>query len=132
VVLGHVGINVGDLAVARAYYGRLLPAVGFEPYLDALDQFAFRPAGGKRGTFLFFYPAVEDGPYSPHATGLQHLAFMVATRQAVHDVHALARELGSEELHPPQPWPQYPPPYYAAFWRDPSGITIEVVCHHDR
>jgi catechol 2,3-dioxygenase-like lactoylglutathione lyase family enzyme len=131
-VLGHLGLNVPDLAAARAYYGELLPALGFAPFLDADDQFAFMPAGGKRGTFLFFYPAAEDGPFSRRRSGLQHLAFMVPARQTVHDVHALALKLGSEAVHPPQEWPQYPPPYFAAFWLDPFGFMIEAVCHHDR
>jgi len=131
-MLGHLGLNVPDLDVARAYYRELMPALGFEPFLDAADQFAFMPAGGKRGTFLFFYPATDDGPFSRHRSGLQHLAFMVPTRQAVRDVHALARRLGSEVVHPPQEWPQYPPPYFAAFWLDPFGFMIEAVCHHDR
>ena len=131
-MLGHIGINVPDLAAARAYYARLLPALAFEPFLDAPDQFAYMPAGGRRGTYVFVYPATVDAPYSPEATGLQHLAFMVPTRQAVRDVHALAIPLGSTQVHAPQTWPDYPPPYFAAFWRDPFGITIEAVCHHDR
>lgn len=131
-MLGHLGLNVPDLDTARAYYGELMPALGFELFLDAVDQFAYQPAGGKRGTFLFFYPAAEDGAFSRHRNGLQHLAFMVPTRQAVHDVHASALRLGSSELHPPQEWPQYPPPYFASFWLDPFGFMIEAVCHHDR
>jgi catechol 2,3-dioxygenase-like lactoylglutathione lyase family enzyme len=131
-MLGHLGLNVPDLDGARAYYGELLPALGYAPFVDADDQFAYLPAGGKRGTFLFFYPAADDEPYSRHRSGLQHLAFMVPTRQAVHDAHALAGRLGSEELHAPQEWPQYPPPYFAAFWLDPFGFMIEAVCHHDR
>jgi catechol 2,3-dioxygenase-like lactoylglutathione lyase family enzyme len=131
-MLGHLGLNVPDLDAARAYYGELLPALGFAPFIDADDQFAYLPAGGKRGTFLFFYPAADDGPFSRHRSGLQHLAFMVPTRQAVHDAHALALQLGSEELYAPQEWPQYPPPYFAAFWLDPFGFMIEAVCHHDR
>ena len=131
-VLGHLGINVPDLDAARRYYGALLPALGFEVFVDDADQFAYMPAAGKRGTYLFFYPAGADGPYSPDATGLQHLAFIVPRRDAVRDAYALARQLGSAARHAPQDWPQYPPPYYAAFWSDPFGLTIEAVCHHDR
>lgn len=130
--LGHVGINVADLAAARRYYGLLLPALGYEPFLDDADQFAHRPAGGQRGAYLFFYPAGDAAPYSREGTGLQHLAFMVPTRQAVRDAHAAAVSLDSIERHAPQTWPQYPPPYFAAFWSDPFGITLEAVCHHDR
>jgi catechol 2,3-dioxygenase-like lactoylglutathione lyase family enzyme len=131
-VLGHLGVNVPDLAAAKRYYDQLMPLVGFEPFLDTVDQFAFRPHGGKPGTFVFFYPATEEGRYSRGRTGLQHLAFMVKTRSAVHDVHRLVTRLGSEVLHEPQSFPQYPPPYFATFWLDPFGLMLEAVCHHDR
>jgi catechol 2,3-dioxygenase-like lactoylglutathione lyase family enzyme len=131
-MLGHLGINVPDLPAARAYYGTLMPLLDFELFADAADQFAYMPAAGKRGTFLFFYPASDPAPYSRANTGLQHLAFMVPTRLRVREVHASALSLGSCEVHHPQHWPQYPPPYYAAFWLDPFGFMLEAVCHHDR
>lgn len=134
-MLGHLGVNVPDLVAAKRYYDQLMPLVGFEPFLTAEDEFAFRPAGGKPGTFVFFYPAAADscaGSYSRHRVGLQHLAFMVKTRSAVREVHQLVRRLGGEVLHEPQPFPQYPPPYFATFWLDPFGLMLEAVCHHDR
>lgn len=128
-----MGINVPDLDIARAYYGALLPRVGFEPFVDDDTQFAFMPADGKRGTYLFFYPAPGSPPYSRHTTtGLQHLAFMVRSRSDVDDVHAWAASSNSEIVQSPRVFPEYPPPYYAAFFLDPFGIMIEVVCHHDR
>ncbi len=131
-VLGHIGINVPDLPAAKAYYGALMPLLGFEPFLDADDQFAYRPAAGKPGTFLFVYPTAEPGAYSRHRTGLQHLAFMVPARSVVRAAHSLAVDLGSETVHEPRTFPEYPPPYYAAFWLDPFGVMLEAVCHHDR
>ena len=130
-MLGHIGINVPDLARARAYYGALMPQLGFEAFVDADDEFAYMPAAGKRGTYLFFYPAADAQPYARDRTGLQHVAFMCPTRQSVHDAFAVATTLGSEAVHAPQEWPQYPPPYFAAFWLDPFGIMLEAVCHHD-
>ena len=132
-MLGHIGINVPDLTIARDYYRDLLPQVGFEPFLVEEDQFAFMPANGKRGTFLFFYPARSPEPYSRDTTrGLQHLAFVVPTRSAVDQAHAWAAKVASEVIHEPRVFPEYPPPYYATFWLDPFGLMIEVVCHHDR
>jgi catechol 2,3-dioxygenase-like lactoylglutathione lyase family enzyme len=131
-VLGHLGVNVPDLGAARAYYDALLPLLDFEPFLAVDDQVAYRPAGGKRGTYLFLYPALEPGPYSRHHPGLQHLAFMVPTRSAVHAVHDHVHAHGGEVLHEPRPWPEYPPPYFATFWLDPFGVMLEAVCHHDR
>jgi catechol 2,3-dioxygenase-like lactoylglutathione lyase family enzyme len=131
-MLGHCGINVPDLRAAKAYYDRIMPLLGFDEFLAADDQFAYRPAGGKPGTYLFVYPAQEPGEYSRHRTGLQHLAFMVRTRSAVRAAHAEAVALGSEVLHAPRVFPEYPQPYYASFWLDPAGIMLEAVCHHDR
>ena len=131
-VLGHLGINVPDLDAARAYYGEIMPLLGFELFLSSADEFAFMPAGGKRGTYLFVYPAAEPGPYSRRRPGLQHLAFMVATRSSVVAVHALVLRLGNEVIHEPQEFPQYPPPYFATFWLDPFGFMFEAVCHHDK
>lgn len=130
--LGHLGINVADLPTAKRYYDALMPDLGYEPFLASDDEFAYRPAEGKVGTFLFFYPAIADAPYSSDASGLQHLAFMVSTRAAVDRVAELAVSLGSEILHEPQEWPQYPPPYYASFWRGPDGVMLEAVCHKHR
>ena len=131
-MLGHLGINVPDLTAARAYYDAIMPLLDFELFLDADDQFAYMPAGGKHGTYLFLYPTSASVAYSRANVGLQHLAFMLPTRQRVRDVHEAAVALGSREVHPPQDWPQYPPPYFASFWLDPFGIMLEAVCHHDR
>jgi catechol 2,3-dioxygenase-like lactoylglutathione lyase family enzyme len=131
-MLGHIGLNVPDLAKARSYYGTLMEHFGFDLFLDGGDEFAYMPGGGKRGTFLFFYRATEEQLYSRNYPGLQHLAFMVSDRQSVIDVHNAALALGSPEVHAPQEWPQYAPPYFASFWLDPFGFMIEAVCHYDR
>ena len=131
-MLGHIGLNVPDLSAARSYYAAVMPLLGFDLFLDTAEQFAYMPAGGKRGTFVFFYPATSSSRYSRANVGLQHLAFMVSTRQAVLDVHAIALSLGSHEVYAPRDWPQYPPPYFAAFWLDPFGFMLEAVCHYDR
>lgn len=132
-MLGHLGLNVPDLAEAKRYYGGLMPLVGYEPFFDAENEFSFMPAEGKRGTFLFFYPVNAERPYSRDDTvGIQHLAFALRTRSAVRAVHDWATAQGAEVLHAPREFPEYPPPYFATFWLDPFGIMLEAVCHHDR
>ncbi|BBY91386.1 glyoxalase [Mycobacterium gallinarum] len=136
-MLGHLGINVPDLGAAKTYYDAVMPLLGFDEFLTASDEFAYRPAGGEPGTYLFFYPSAETSRYSRHRTGLQHLAFMMRSRSLVRDVHELVAatlipRFGGEVLHRPQVFPQYPPPYFATFWLDPWGLMLEAVCHHDR
>jgi catechol 2,3-dioxygenase-like lactoylglutathione lyase family enzyme len=135
-MLGHLGINVSDLQAAKSYYSAIMPILGFERHLNADDEFAYRPAGGKPGTYLFFYPASEPARYSRHQPGLQHLAFMVRSRSAVNGVHQVIAELapqfGGRVLHQPREFAEYPQPYFATFWLDPWGVLLEAVCHHDR
>jgi catechol 2,3-dioxygenase-like lactoylglutathione lyase family enzyme len=131
-MLGHLGVNVPDLRAAKTYYDALMPLVGFEPFVTGADEFAYMPAAGKPGTFLFFYESASPSVYSRRATGLQHLAFMVSTRAAVHAVHDHAARRGDEVVHAPQEFPQYSPPYFATFWLDPFGFMLEAVCHYDR
>lgn len=130
-MLGHMGLNVPDLAAAKAYYDRLMPLLDFDTFLEADDQVAYRPAGGKPGTYLFLYVGHLEGNYSRFRTGLQHLAFVVPTRTRVHEVHELIGEIGLTVLHPPRAFPEYPPPYYATFWEDIHGFMLEAVCHRD-
>jgi len=120
-MLRHIGANVRDLVQAKAYYDMLMPLLGFEPHIAAEDQFAYRPINNEPGTSLFFYPALEQSPYSRHYPGLQHLAFMVESRAAVHAVHTKVLVLGSEVVHSPQVFPQYRPYYFATF-------LLEAVC----
>ena len=131
-MLGHLGINVPDLAAAKRYYDALMPLVGFETFFATDDEFSYQPADNKRGTFVFFYPSALDGAYSPERTGLQHLAFMVRSRSAVHRIHDHVVAAGGSVIHVPQHFTQYPGHYYATFWFDPFGIKLEAVCHHDR
>jgi catechol 2,3-dioxygenase-like lactoylglutathione lyase family enzyme len=130
-VIGHLGINVPDLATARAYYDPLMPLLGYQRFFSADDEHAYMPADGRRGAYLFLYPAQEPVSYSRHAVGLQHLAFALRARSDVRAVHAYALEQGSEVLHEPREFTEYPPPYFAFFWLDPFGIMLEAVCHRD-
>jgi catechol 2,3-dioxygenase-like lactoylglutathione lyase family enzyme len=127
--LGHLGVNVPDLDHAKKYYDSLMPLLGYEAFLDGADEFAYKPAEGKVGTYIFFYPSLDRGEYSRHRTGLQHLAFMVKSRRVVEEVHGVVVALGGEVVHEPREFPEYHPGYYATFWLDPYGQMLEVVCH---
>lgn len=127
--LGHLGVNVPSLSDAKSYYDAVMPLLGYEAFLSAPDEFAYKPAGGKAGTYLFFYASADEGDYSRHRTGLQHLAFMVKSRDDVRDVHRAVLSMGSEVLHDPREFPEYHDGYYATFWLDPFGQMLEAVCH---
>ena len=68
-MLGHIGLNVTDLTVAKKYYDALMPALGFTEYFNAADEFWYCPSGAKPGTYIFFYPASDPGHYRVRRTG---------------------------------------------------------------
>lgn len=127
--LGHLGVNVPDLAAAKSYYDDLMPLLGYEEFFSRPDEFSYRPAGGKPGTFVFFYPAQEPGDYSRHRPGVQHLAFIVETREAVERVHEFVLARDGTVVFPPKEFAEYHPGYFATFWLDPFGHMLEAVCH---
>ena len=130
--IGHIGLNVHDLAQAQRYYDELMPLLDMTLLGADESQVAYCPADGKRGAFVFLYRANSQRGYDRTDAGLQHLAFMVPTRSAVHAVHAFVVSHRGNVVHEPQTFPQYPQPYFATFWADPFGFYLEAVCHHDR
>ncbi len=127
--LDHLGIGVPDLSRAKVWYDGLVPLVGFREWFPAdEDQFNYGPDGAA-GTQLFFYRADTGGRVGRHDVGLQHLAFGVPSRSAVERAHAWAMAQQAEVLHAPRAFPEYGEHAYATFFRDPHGITVEVVTH---
>ena len=121
VPVDHIGVGVPDLGKAKSYYDDVMPALGYEDFFSVDSEFSYRPVGNKPGTFVFFYGDEVAAP--------QHIAFMVKTHAEVHAAFDAAIRAGGEAVHHPQPFPDYHENYYAAFWLDPFGMTLEVVCH---
>ena len=128
--IDHIGIGVLDLAAAKRYYDELMPVLGMKQWFPTASDgtFNYGPDGG-RGTQIFFYQALEEGDYSRHRTGLQHLSFFVASRAIVREAHAWAVAHNAEILHEPRLFPEYGPHQYATYWLDPHGIMLEAVSH---
>ena len=122
--IDHVGIGVPDVDDAKAYYDGLMPLVGYQPCFGN----GYCPEDWQ-GSQLFLYPTSEDGSYSRHQVGLQHIAFLVPTRAAVDRVHEWVAARGDEVLHAPRPFPEYGENCYATYFLDPHGFKLEVLCH---
>lgn len=115
-----------DVDAAKAYYDELLPLFGFvrewEVGYRATDWY---------GAQIFLYPTLEDGEYSRHRTGLQHLSFYVPTRADVHRAHEWAVARGHEIVHEPRVFPEYNERFYATFFLDLHGFMLEAVTYED-
>lgn len=122
--IDHFGIGVPDVDAARVYYDELMPLLGFVRQWET----GYRPTGCD-GAQIFLYPTLEEGDYSRHRTGLQHISFNVATRTDVHRVFEWAKARGHQIVHEPKLFPEYHERFYAMFFLDMHGFMLEAVTY---
>ena len=92
--MAHVMLTVSQFAAARAFYGRLLPALGMTPVCDtdklfycvgARTAIGIQPAG----------PAHDGGRFVQSRVGLHHLCLRARSREDVNRLHDLLRQIGA-------------------------------------
>ena len=93
----HVALTVSDLDRSEAWYAAL---VDLEVVLDEPGELrrarVYRLAGTHELLGLVQHAANDGAPFSPTTTGLDHVAFSVATREALDDWVTRLDELGIE------------------------------------
>ena len=77
------------------------------------------------GNQLLGLRPADGGEHHYYDVGLEHLAFVVDTRQEVDDAYARCLELGVKVHFPPEEDRDLPG-YWELFVFDPDGIRIEV------
>ena len=125
-MIDHTGVGISDMARSKRFYGPALGAIGYQ----LLAEF---PAAvtGTVDVAGYGEPPKPDFWLSSGAPNTPpiHIAFRVASRQAVRDFHAAAMAVGGRDNGAPGLRPQYHADYYGAFVLDPDGHNIEAVCH---
>jgi len=126
--LDHIDLRVKNLAVARKFYAKLLPALGFT--CDRSDETwatdCFYSAGGDKPSDFFGF--TEDRHHQPNGT---RIAFWADTRDEVDRIAKLVREIGGKNLEGPEICADYSPGYYAFFFEDPDGNKLEICCREN-
>lgn len=127
-MISHVFIGVSDFDRAMGFYAVVMDALGNQPrFCDRGRPWAgWQSASSGRPLLLIGHPF--DG--QPHAQGNGNmLALDARSREEVRRVHELALASGGLDEGPPGLRPWYHPNYYGAYFRDPDGNKICVVCH---
>ena len=127
-MLSHVFQGVGNFERELAFYRPLMACLGFTPrFCDRSRPWAaWHSEGGARPLFVIGVP--HDG--APHAPGNgQMLALTATSRRQVDEAHALALVHGGLSEGEPGLRPAYHAHYYGAYFRDPAGNKLCVVCH---
>jgi catechol 2,3-dioxygenase-like lactoylglutathione lyase family enzyme len=122
--MAHVILTVSQFPAARAFYGRLLPALGMTPVCDtdklfycvgARTAIGIQPAG----------PAHNGDRFLQSRVGLHHLCLRARSREDVDRLHDLLRQMGAIIIHGPQEG-TWAPGYYSVLFEDPDGIRLEA------
>lgn len=121
-MIAHVSVGVSDLEKSRAFYARVLGALGMKEVVVRASTVGF----GKKFP-EFWLNRRPSLPRLTYDTGT-HICLGARSAEAVRAFHREGLAMGGTDEGPPGLRPQYHPGYYAAFLFDPDGNKIEAVC----
>ncbi|MGH8666977.1 MAG: VOC family protein [Burkholderiales bacterium] len=119
--IDHISLRVSDFERSKAFYGALLPFMGFK-VLDEYDD-AIGWTNGR--TRVWVGRADTAGRKRKHRigeVGLHHYAFELRSRRDVDTLEAFVRKLGAPVVDSAG---EYYEDYYAVFFLDPDGLKLE-------
>jgi catechol 2,3-dioxygenase-like lactoylglutathione lyase family enzyme len=119
----HIDLRVKNMEVARTFYAKFLPQLGFVHEKPGDDFHTFYSAGGDKPSEFFGF--TQDRHHRPNGT---RIAFWADTRDEVDRIAELVREAGGKTLEGPEICADYSPGYYAFFFEDPDGNKLEICC----
>ena len=111
------------MELARKFYGKFLPELGFVDESRGDDFHTFYAGGSDRP--LEFFVCTPDKNHRPNGT---RIAFSADTREEVNRIAKLVRHAGGKNLEGPEICKEYSPGYYAFFFEDPEGNKLEICC----
>jgi len=127
-MLSHVYVGINNFEPALAFYGALMAELDTRlRFSDAARSWAaWQPAQAARPLFVISTP--HDGQPATCGNG-QMTALMAPSREAVDRAYAAALAHGGSCEGAPGLRPHYHANYYGAYFRDPEGNKLGVVCH---
>ncbi len=127
-MFSHIFIGTNDFKAALAFYQPLMDALGVSArFCDAQRPWAcWQSSPDPRPLFLIGKP--YDGQAHEPGNG-QMVAFLATSRTAVDNAYAIALASGGISEGAPGLRPEYHANYYGAYFRDPAGNKLCVVCH---
>ncbi|WIJ26448.1 VOC family protein [Devosia sp. RR2S18] len=123
----HLALTTSDLEKAITFYVPLLSMLGYRNVLTSATLAAWELIGQPE---ILLYQAKGEAASRSHTLyqpGFHHLAFRVADRAIVDQIHTWLCDSGFAVLEAPRPYPDYPGNYYAVFFLDPDGLKLEIM-----
>ena len=127
-MFSHIFVGANNFERALDFYKPLMDVLGIQARFCQYQRpwAGWQSAPDARPLFLIGRPF--DG--RPHEPGNgQMVAFLAQNRESVDRAFAVALESGGSAEGAPGLRPEYHPHYYGAYFRDPDGNKLCVVCH---
>ena len=127
-MFSHIFVGVSDFDRSLQFYRHVMAALGIPERFCEPDRpwAGWQTPGAVRPLFLIGSP--HDGHAHQSGNG-QMVAFNARDRATVDRVYNLALASGGTSEGAPGLRPQYHANYYGAYFRDPDGNKLCVVCH---
>ncbi|MBM3347834.1 MAG: VOC family protein [Betaproteobacteria bacterium] len=127
-MFSHICLGISDFGRAHAFYAPIMAALELKLRFSdpARGWAAWNTTTAGRPLFLIGKPF--NGAAHEAGNG-QMVAFMARTRAVVDQAYALALANGGKDEGQPGVRPRYHANYYGAYFRDPDGNKVCVVCH---
>ena len=119
-IISHVSLGTNNFAKARAFYEKVLAALGARVIMEHPGAIAF----GKQFP-EFWVQTPHDGGKAATANGV-HFAFVAQSKAEVDAFHETAIAAGGKDEGKPGGRSDYGEPYYGGFIRDLDGHKIEA------
>ncbi|MBN3552801.1 VOC family protein [Fictibacillus nanhaiensis] len=124
--LHHIEINVQNLGKTKAFYGWLLPELGFSLFQEWEKGFSYK----MESLYLVFVQTEDlykDIPFHRKRSGLNHLAFWAKSRAQIEHLRVQLKKKNISFLYEDK----FPfaggENHYALFFEDPDRLKIEIV-----
>jgi len=121
--LDHIDLRVKNFDRAKAFYSKLLPALGLTRDRSDQEWGTFYAVGENRAAAFFGF--TEDPAHRPNGT---RVAFWADTRAEVDEIAKVVRDIGAGNIEGPEVCLEYSKGYYAVFFEDPDGNKLEICC----
>jgi lactoylglutathione lyase len=121
--MGHVGLNVSNLARSKEFYGAIL---GFDVMMESEEKERRFVLLGRGPQVLLTLWEQAKGAFTPSQAGLHHLSFQVDEMAQVRRAEEQLRALGTEFFYDGVVPHAEGMASGGIFFRDPDGIRLEI------
>lgn len=127
-MLAHIILNVKDFAESEKFYDMLLPPLGWK-FLRTEDEDAYAIKAywsDQWCDFMIRYDKKTPVQDFVRNVGLDHICLKAKSKESIDSFHSMVESMWVKITRSPAHYPDYSDIYYAFYFRDPSGIPLEV------